>query len=91
VSTVRVKVNCLVLFGCSDVVSLGFLTLIPFWGERAFQNFRSGMIRSLETLHDLVMVWLVVILVVVFLVRSGVFFFKRNAILSLDSLSLEVI
>ena len=79
------------LFRCSDVVSLGFLALIPFWGERAFQNFRSGIIRFLETLHDLVMVWLVVILVVVFLARAGVFFFKKNAILSLDSLSLEVI
>jgi len=30
-------------------------------------------------------------LVVVFLARAGVFFFKKNAILSLDSLSLEVI
>lgn len=79
------------LFRCSDVVSLDFLALIPFWGGRAFQNFRSGMIRFLETLHDLVIVWLAVILVTVFLVGAGVFFFKKNAILGLDSLFLEVI
>ncbi len=37
------------------------------------------------------MVWLVVILMIVFLVGAGVFLFKKNTILSLDSLPLEVI
>nr|YP_009346452.1 cytochrome c oxidase subunit II [Xiphinema rivesi]AOT84261.1 cytochrome c oxidase subunit II [Xiphinema rivesi] len=64
---------------------------MPFWGSGAFQNFGSGIMSFLETLHDLVMIWLVVILMTVFLVGAGVFFFKKNTILSLDSLSLEVI
>jgi len=47
--------------------------------------------RELERLHDLVIVWLLVIIVTVLIVRYGVFFSKTVTIMTIDSLALEII
>nr|YP_025914.1 cytochrome c oxidase subunit II [Xiphinema americanum]AAQ75778.1 cytochrome c oxidase subunit 2 [Xiphinema americanum] len=64
---------------------------MPFWGESAFQNFSSGMMSSLETLHDPCYGLAGCYFGSCFFGEIWSVFFKSNAILSLDSLSLEVI
>jgi len=62
--------------------------IIAFWGRLNFQNF-SWMVSSyLESLHDLVIVWLFIILIVVLVVAWSVGI-RLRGIRSLDSETLE--
>jgi len=60
------------------------------WGRLNFQNFTWVVSRFLERLHDLVIVWLVVVLVLVVFIRVKVIFSVRGFLFP-DSQMLEVI
>jgi len=63
-------------------------SFIALWGGLSFQNILGDTYRQLESLHDLVIVWLVVILALSVWIRTMVIFgLKRR--LSPDSLILE--
>jgi len=62
--------------------------LIAFWSSVKFQNFSWEVSRFLERLHDLVIVWLTVILVVVLVVARNVVLGLKG-IRRLDSETLE--
>lgn len=62
--------------------------LIPFWAGAGFQNVVGQVYSQLESLHDLIIVWLVVIIVVVFFVGFGVCFGAKGSLL-IDSEVLE--
>lgn len=62
--------------------------IIAFWGGIFFQNLLSFTSRQLESLHDLVIVWLLVILLVVLFISMSLFRRAKSS-LCLDSLFLE--
>jgi len=62
---------------------------IAFWGGLGFQNLLGNVYRQLERLHDLVIVWLVVILRVVIIVGAKVLFAKNLRFLQPNSVTLE--
>jgi len=79
----------LVLGDLCHNITMTFNT-VALWGRSGFQNILGYTPRFLERLHDLIMVWLVVILIIVCLVRGMVFFGKRGFILP-DSVLLETV
>lgn len=60
------------------------------WGRAGFQDILRPVSRLLESLHDLVMVWLMVVLVLVIFIRSKVILRLKRRLFP-DSLTLEVI
>lgn len=64
--------------------------IILFWQNKGFQNLSSIINSQLETLHDIVMVWLLIIITIVLIVRLNIFKKKNSTSLRLDSLLLEV-
>jgi len=62
---------------------------IALWGSLNFQNLIRIVARFLERLHDLVIVWLVVVLVIVVFIRIKVIISLRGILFS-DSQLLEV-
>lgn len=64
------------------------MNTIPFWSDLGFQNLVGLTYRELESLHDIVIVWLVVIISLVILIRYKVLF-RIRAFLTQDSEVLE--
>lgn len=63
--------------------------MIPLWTSLRFQNIIRRTNRFLETLHDLIIVWLTVILIIVIIVGLGILA-SPNADLEIDSKGLEL-
>jgi len=81
-----------VLNGKFNIINVYNITVdfnvIAFWGGLGFQNLVGATYRQLERLHDAIMVWLLVILVLVGFISTKVLKrFKR--ILFIDSELLE--
>lgn len=64
--------------------------LIPLWRNFSFQNLLSPINRLLGSLHDLVIVWLFIVMVVVIILRIGIFMGPKASLL-LDRSQLEQI
>jgi len=61
---------------------------LPFWSGLGFQNLLGLVLSQLESLHDLIIVWLVVIIRVVTFISLGVFI-NSGANLGVESEALE--
>lgn len=63
---------------------------IALWGSLSFQNLSWNLSRLLERLHDIIIVWLTLVLVLVVFIRIKVLFSLKRTLYS-DSQTLEVI
>lgn len=78
------------MFGCAaHVISLHYKN-IAFWSSVFFQNLISWMNRYLDTLNDVINIWLLNIFILVLVVGSMIIFKKAPASISLNSTLLEV-